>query len=230
MKKEAAVIYARVSTEQQANEGVSLDMQIARCAQYLEAKGLTLIDTIVDAGLSAKDIEHRPGLKRILAMVKRGEIGHLVTYKLDRTFRNTVEGLQMVALMARKGIALHIVSEQAAVKTDTADDEFLLTLKMGLAQRERKLVGERTKAALDRKREKGEFCGGEPPYGYRSEGGILIADLEEQKVISKIRRLRKKGYSIRRIVATLQEDGHLNRRGKLFQKTQVERILAREAA
>jgi len=230
MKKEAAVIYARVSTEQQATEGISLDMQIARCGEYLQSRGLDLIDTVVDAGLSAKDIGHRPGLTRILGMVKRGEIGHLITYKLDRAFRNTAEGLQMVSLMARKGIALHIVSEQAAMKTDTADDEFMVTLKLGLAQRERKLIGERTRAALNRKREKGEFCGGEPPYGYRSEGGILIADMEEQTVIRKVHRLRRKGFSIRRIVRCLLEDGHLNRRGKPFQKTQVERILAREAA
>lgn len=227
---EAAVIYARVSTEQQAEQGVSLDMQIARCAEYLEARGFHLTDTVVDAGLSAKSIAGRSGFLRICDMVKRREIRHVVTYKLDRAFRNTVEGLQMISLMVKKGVDLHIVSEQAAVKTDSADDEFLLTLKMGLAQRERKVIGERTKAALDRKRERGEFCGGEPPYGYLNVDGDLVPDIEEQKVIAKIRRLRKKGYSIRRIVRTLAEDRHLNRRGKLFHKTQVERILSREAA
>lgn len=225
-----AVIYARVSTDQQANEGVSLDMQIARCMEYLDAKGLTLLDTIVDAGFSAKSIAGRQGFTRIVDMLNRREINHVVTYKLDRAFRDTEEGLHLVKIMAKRGVALHIVSEQAAVRTESADDEFMLTLKLGLAQRERKVVSERTKAALHRKREKGEFCGGETPYGYRQENGMLVPDLEEQTVIRKILNLRGKGYSIRRIVRILAEDGHVNRRGKLFQKTQVERILLREAA
>ena len=225
-----AVIYARVSTDKQAEHGVSLDMQIARCLEYAEARGFALIDTVIDAGISAKTIEQRPGLTRILDMVNRKRLDHVVCYKLDRSFRNTIEGLQTVALMAKKGVSLHVVDEQAAVKSDTADDEFLLTLKMGLAQRERKLVAERTKAALARKRERNEFCGGEPPYGYRSVEGSLIPDATERQVIRKIRNLRNTGYSLRRIVACLEQDGHLNRRGKPFAKTQVERILRREAA
>jgi site-specific DNA recombinase len=230
MRQEAAVIYARVSTEQQACEGVSLDMQIARCAEYLEAHGLVLVDTVLDAGLSAKDIAHRAGFKRILDMARRKQIAHVITWKLDRAFRNTIEGLQTLTLLGSRCVELHIVSEQSTVKSETADDEFMTTLKLSLAARERKLVGERTKSALDRKRERGEFCGGEAPYGFQNVNGTLVEDLAEQKVIRRIVSLRKKGYSIRRIVSTLAEDGYLNRRGKLFQKTQVERILHREAA
>lgn len=225
----SAVIYARVSTDEQAEQGVSLDMQVARCMEYVEARGLTLTDTIVDPGFSAKTLD-RPGMRRILDMVTRREIGHVITWKLDRFSRNTVESLQLVSLMTKRGIELHIVSEQGTVKTDSADDEFLFTLKMGLAQRERKLIAERTRAALARKRERHEFTGGEPPYGYRNVEGSLIPDIEEQRVIGKIRSLRNQGYSLRRIVVCLHEDGHLNRRGKPFQKTQIERILAREAA
>ncbi len=212
------------------------------------------MDTVIDAGLSAKSVSGRAGLRGILDMVSRKQIQHVVTLKLDRFSRNTVEALQMVALMAKKGVDLHVVSEQGEVKNDSADDEFLLTLKCGLAQRERKIIGERTKFALDRKRERGEFCGGEAPYGYewigyrlvpykpkhgevvtdirkfRRTGGRLVPNMEEQRIVSKIRSLRKRGYSIRRIVACLREDGHLNRRGQFFQKTQVARILAREAA
>ena len=98
--KKGAVIYARVSTEEQAREGISLDAQVARCLEYAQAKGLNLSDTIIDAGISAKDIEHRPGLMRILDLVNRRQIGHVVTFKLDRLFRNTVNSLQTVALMA----------------------------------------------------------------------------------------------------------------------------------
>ena len=228
--QEAAVIYARVSTDRQAEEGISLDMQVARCMEYAEKKGLTVIDTVIDAGISAKTIAGRSGFERILDMVKHHKVAHVLTYKLDRAFRNTGEGLEVLSTMQKKGTELHIVDRGETVQTAKADDEFLWTLQLSLAQRERKLVSERTKVALARKRERSEYCGGEPPYGYQRIEGALVPDLEEQKVIAKIRRLRRKGYSIRRIVACLREDGHLNRRGKYFQKTQVERILAREAA
>ncbi len=227
---EAAIIYCRVSTDKQAEQGISLEMQLTRCVEYCETEGLDILDTIVDAGISAKTIAGRQGFMKIMDLIRKRKIRHLVTYKLDRAFRSTLEGLQVIELMNKKGCGLHIVDEHSTVKTESADDEFMLALKMSLAQRERKLVSERTKDALDRKREKGEFCGGEPPYGHRNEAGMLVPDIEEQAVIKKIRKLRTKGYSIRRVAKCLEEDGHLNRRGKAFTKTAVERIIKREAA
>jgi DNA invertase Pin-like site-specific DNA recombinase len=219
------VIYTRVSTDQQAKEGVSLDMQLARCMEYCEKQGLTVLDTVVDAGVSAKSIAGRHGFEKIMDLIRHRKVRHVVTYKLDRAFRNTVEGLGCVELMNRKGCALHIVDEHGAVRTESADDEFLLALKMSLAQRERKLVSERTKAALARKRERGEFTGGEAPYGYRNEGGKVVPEMEEQRTIAKVRKLRKAGHSIRRIVGCLEQDGCVSRSGRPFGKTQVERIL-----
>lgn len=228
--KNQAVIYSRVSTSEQAEQGVSLDMQIARCAEYAISKGFEVIDTVVDAGLSAKDMAHRPGLLRILEMVKCRQIGHVVCLKLDRLSRSVTDSLEMVGLMAKNSVQLHVVSEEGAVKTATADDEFLLTLKAGLAQRERRVIGERTRQALARKRERNEYCGGQVPYGYLVENDLLMPNLDEQRIISKIRNLRNKGYSLRRIVAHLGEHGVVNRNGKAITKTSVERLLKLEAA
>jgi site-specific DNA recombinase len=193
--------------------------------EYCEREGLNVLDTVVDAGISAKSITGRPGFEKIVELIRRRKVRNVVTYKLDRAFRNTVQGLQCIELMNQKGCALHIVDEQSAVRTESADDEFMLALKMSLAQRERKLVSERTKAALARKRERNEFTGGEPPFGYRNDNGKLVPDIEEQKVLKKIRSLRQRGYSIRRITRCLAEDGCLNRRGRPFAKTQIERLL-----
>ena len=219
------VIYTRVSTAQQSEQGISLEMQLARCLEYCETAGLDVLDTILDAGVSAKTIAGRQGFTKIMDLIRKRKVRHLVTYKLDRAFRNTVEGLQVIELMNKKDCALHIVDKHSAVKTESADDEFMVALEMSLAQRERKLVSERTKAALRRKREKGEFCGGEAPYGYRNDNGSIAPDLEEQRVIAKVRKLRKSGHSIRSIVRCLAEDGVLSRSGKPLAKTQVERIL-----
>lgn len=222
--KDQTVIYARVSTEDQADRGISLDAQLAACADYCTGKGLNIVDSVVDPGFSAKSL-NRPGLKRILDMVNHREVHHVACYRLDRLSRSVVDALQVVSLMARKGVQLHIVSEQGTVKSDTADDEFLLTLKAGLAQRERKLIGERTAFALRRKRERREFCGGQPPFGFQAVEGKLVPDMVEQRVVKDIRTLRNRGYSIRRIVRRLGEKGYVNRKGRPFTKTAVERIV-----
>ena len=222
-----AIIYARVSTQDQADNGISLDAQVARCLEYCQTQGFPVLDTIIDA-VSAKDIDHRPGLQRILALANHRRIAHVVCLKLDRFTRNTVNALQLVSFLARKSVELHIVQENGHVKTDSAEDEFLLTLKAGLATRERKVIAERTRLAMQRKRERQEYCGGESPFGYRAASGKLFSDPQEQAIIRTIRKWRNEGTSIRRIVARLRDMGYRNRKRKPFAKTAIERILKSE--
>ncbi|MEW6352210.1 MAG: recombinase family protein [Thermodesulfobacteriota bacterium] len=230
MKKQIGIIYTRVSTDRQAQEGISLDAQLTRCLEYAESKGIEVLETITDAGLSAATIEKRPGLVRALGLIGKGKAAHLITYRLDRLTRNTADFLGLAAQLEKKKAQLHLVGEDGALRTDSADSEFLATLRASLAARERKLVSERTKVALARKRERCEYCGGQVPYGYSVQNGKLIPNTEEQQVIRKVRNLRRKGFSIRRIVEHLTEHGILNRKGKAFGKTSVERILKKEAA
>jgi DNA invertase Pin-like site-specific DNA recombinase len=81
---------------------------------------------------------------------------------------------------------------------------------------ERRLIGERTKAALSHKRSRNEKTGGDVPYGYDlTPAGILIKNDTEQKVIKTIQRLNRDGYSLRRICRELEKEGHLTKRGNL---------------
>ncbi|MFZ5501429.1 MAG: recombinase family protein, partial [Candidatus Micrarchaeota archaeon] len=193
---ESAVIYARVSTDQQAAQGVSLDAQIARALEYCGQRGLHVEDTVVET-VSAKDVDHRPGLKRILKLVDRRKIGHVVCWKQDRLSRNTVDSLEILGLFAKRGAQLHEVCEQAAVKVDSADSEFLFTLKASLATRERRIIGERTAFAMARKRDRGERVSRFPLFGYRFEGDRVVEDPTEQDIIRTVFRLAASGLSIR---------------------------------
>ncbi|MBI5571150.1 MAG: recombinase family protein [Desulfomonile tiedjei] len=216
-----AIGYRRVSTEEQGREGVSLDMQAAQIRLYCEANNLDLVEIVSDAGISAKDIDHRPGMTRVLDMVKRHEVGHVVTYKLDRIFRNTIDSLQTVALMAKCGVELHIVTENQAVRSESADDEFLLTLKASLAQRERRLISERTKAALAQKKSKGERVG-RVPFGWDvEESGVLIENASEQAIRSEIVAKRAQGHSFNRIAQELNGRGVPSKSGGRWAHTQV---------
>jgi site-specific DNA recombinase len=78
--------YVRVSTEEQSKEGVSVDSQIAKIKAYCLLYELTLVDVVVDAGISAKTLK-RPGLTPVLAMLKAKKVDGVVVTKLDRLSR-----------------------------------------------------------------------------------------------------------------------------------------------
>src|SRR5579872_5990046 len=84
------IAYLRVSTEKQADRGVSLDAQRVKAAAYAELYDLELVETIVDAGESAKSLD-RPGLQRALAMLKGGAADALLVVKLDRLTRSVAD-------------------------------------------------------------------------------------------------------------------------------------------
>jgi hypothetical protein len=106
-----AIGYIRVSTDGQAREGVSLDAQRERIEAYAKAKGLELVDVLVDEGLSGKTID-RPALQLLLKRCRTGAVGHVIIWKLDRLTRRTRHLLRLVedVFLARR-IELHSVSE-----------------------------------------------------------------------------------------------------------------------
>ncbi|MBM4327965.1 MAG: recombinase family protein [Deltaproteobacteria bacterium] len=222
-----AIGYIRVSSQEQAREGISLEMQAAKVRVYCELNDLTLVEIIEDAGISAKSIKGRPGIQSILEMVNARQIDAVVVFKLDRLARNTVECLRMAEVMDKTGVALHSITEK--LDTQSALGRFFFTLTASLAEMERNLIAERTAAALAQKRANGEKTGGLCPYGFRSVNGKLEPDPAEQGVIHRMRGLRAQGVSYRGIADKLTEEGTMTRKATRFRETQIIRIL-REAA
>jgi len=139
-----AVAYVRVSTEEQATEGISLEAQNHRVRAYCELRGLELVDIITDAGVSAgKPLARRDGGARLLHLIRRGEAVAVVAFKLDRLFRNCADCLTVTATWDRSGVALHLIDLGGqAVDTSTAMGRFFLTVMAGAAEMERGLVAE----------------------------------------------------------------------------------------
>jgi site-specific DNA recombinase len=106
---------------------------------------------------------------------------------------------------------------------------FFFTLTAALAEMERRIIGERTKAALSHKRSRNEKTGGDVPYGYDlTPAGILIENDTEQRVIKTIRRLNNDGYSLRKICQELESEGHKTKRGNaVWQPSTISKILKR---
>lgn len=213
--------YIRVSTDKQADKGVSLDAQREKLEAYAKLYDLDLVDVIVDAGESAKTL-NRPGLERALSMLGN-EADALLVVKLDRLTRSVAD---LGALLEThfKNAALLSVSEQ--IDTRTAAGRLVLNVLASVSQWEREAIGERTSAAMRHKQAQGQYIGGKVPYGYTLEAGELVKHENEQKVIQCVRELRESGLSYRAIVSELQSRGFKSRTGKTFSPMQVKRMAA----
>src|SRR3954468_11614111 len=140
------IAYLRVSTDKQADRGVSLDAQRAKVNAYAELYDLELADVIVDAGESAKSLD-RPGLQRALAMLKAGDAEALLVVKLDRLTRSVVDlGSLVERYFAPGKAALLSVGEQ--IDTRSAAGRLVLNVLASVSQWEREAIGERTATVM----------------------------------------------------------------------------------
>jgi site-specific DNA recombinase len=220
------IAYLRVSTEKQADRGVSLDAQRAKVAAYAELYELELVEVVVDAGESAKTLD-RPGLQRALGMLKSGKAEALLVVKLDRLTRSVVDlGRLVDGYFAPGKAALLSVGEQ--IDTRSAAGRLVLNVLASVSQWEREAIGERTAAAMQHKAGQGEYTGGAAPYGYRLAGDAehLEPVAEEQAVLAVVRELRAAGLSFRKVAAELAVRGVLNRNGRPFDAARLCRMVA----
>lgn len=207
-----AIGYIRVSTEDQAKEGVSLDNQREKIKTYCQLKDFTLVKIIEDAGISAKNLK-RPGVQKVLELTRKKKVDAVVVYKLDRIFRSTVDALETTKMFDRYGISFHSIQE--TLDTKSAMGRFFFTLTAALAEMERGIIGERTKVALSHKRSRNEKTGGDIPYGFNLvSNGLLVENKNEQGGIRLIHRLKDKGHTLREICEKLEKEGYKTKRGK----------------
>lgn len=225
-KRKIVAVYVRVSTAEQAQSGLGLESQRARCLAYVEALGLAdgcEVRVFEDAGVSAASVA-RPALQELLALVRRREVSAVVVLKLDRLTRNIRDLLELVDTMQRSGASLASVSER--IDASTATGRLMLQLLGVFAEFEREQIRERTRAAVAQKRARGE-AHGFVPFGAREVAGRLQAVSDEIEAIDLMVRRRAEGASLRAIAAELQAEGFKTKRGGQWRACTVDVVLRR---
>lgn len=224
-----AVAYIRVSTNEQAKQGVSLEAQEARIKAYCELMGLELVYLAREEGVSAsKPLSKRPEGAKILQIIKKESIGHVIALKLDRLFRSTVDALNQTKEWDKQGIALHLLDMGGqSIDTSTAIGRLFLTMTAGFAEMERSLISERTAAALTHKKDTRQAYT-HTPYGFDRIGDELVANKDEQHVIKMMVQWRQQGWSFRAIVKQLNEDQIPTKLGKNWHAPSVRYIINNE--
>lgn len=221
--------YIRVSSQEQADSGVSVEAQRDKLAAYCVAHDLTLVAVYTDAGISAGTMD-RPGLRDALAALKSGTARGLLVAKLDRLTRSVRDlGTLLDDFFAPGRFDLLSVSD--SIDTRSAAGRLMLNVLTSVAAWEREAGGERTAAALDKLRSSRRVYG-QIPVGLRDSGKrdadgrrILATDAAGTATIKRARALRDEGYSLRQIAATLTDEGRKTAKGGAWAAETVRSML-----
>jgi site-specific DNA recombinase len=202
------VVYTRVSTEDQAREGVSLAAQKDACLTLCKLRNLTNADAVEEAGFSAKTLK-RPGISGILEAIKAGQIQTLVVWRLDRLTRNLRDLLDLVECFDRHKVALVSVMEQ--LDTGSPMGRLMLSMLGAVAQWERESIAERVKLGIRHRKSLGGFTGGHVPTATAVIGGPgtrkLVADPQWGSIASQAWQRVTDGSSLAEAAAWLTAQG-----------------------
>ena len=182
-------LYERVSTEEQALRGFSIETQIANLEEYCEKNNLRIVDHYTDEGISGtKPPLKRPALNRLIEDVKAGKIDLIIFTKLDRWFRSVKEYFKVQEILDEHGVEWRAIHEN--YDTTTANGQMAITMFLAIAQNERDRTAERIKVVFAHKRKNKEACFSRAPLGYKKvkdENGIrrLVKDETTRPIIEE---------------------------------------------
>jgi len=224
--KPKAIGYVRVSTEEQAADGVSLAAQEAKIKAYADLYDLDLVEIIVDAGQSAKTLD-RPGIKRALEMLTDKKADGLLVAKLDRLTRSVADLNRLIERFFSEKAGRLLWSVADAIDTRTAAGRLVLNILASVSQWEREAIAERTRDALRHKKALGQRVGS-VPFGSRlaADGITLEPEPAEREIMDLVAELRRSGLSIRGIVSEMNSRGVLTKEGGKWHIATVQRVLA----
>jgi site-specific DNA recombinase len=220
--KRLAIGYARVSTDKQADHGVSLMAQAAKINAMAAVQDLNLIEIVTEGGESAKNMA-RPGLQRLLTLVDAGKVAVVIIAKLDRLTRSVRDLADLLERFEKRRVSLVSVAE--SLDTGSAAGRLVLNIMVSVSQWEREAIGERTAVALQHKRASKLVYTHKIPYGYNREGQRLVPVDAEQAVIRRVKAWRSQGWTLRRIADTLNQDGISTKQGSRWFAQTVKDIL-----
>ncbi len=209
MNKKNAAIYCRVSTEDQAREGYSLPEQQEKLKYLCKYREYNIYEVYEDAGISAKDMEHRPQFQKMLESVRDGKVDVIVAYKLDRLTRSVRDLEILISELEKYNCSLECAMDD--INTSTANGRFFVRMLTVLSQLEIERVSERTKFGMV-----GAIKDGHIPVrkilGFMRKDKKLIINPAESNIVERIFDLYYKGKSYQQIANIFNDEKVLNKK------------------
>lgn len=210
-------IYARVSTDEQAEHGYSIDAQLDTLRNYSALYNKQIIGEYVDRGVSGKSTKGRYELQRLLKDAEDGEFDEVIVWKINRMARKNIDLLQIVDLLDKNNIAFRSFSEN--FETETPMGRFALQMMGAVGELERNTIVDNVKMGHKQRAKTGSH-NGKVPLGYRIVKGstegrgknteVIILD-EEAMLVRKIFEMYASGQGLKAIANSLNRDGYTTR-------------------
>lgn len=207
-----ALLYARVSTSMQVNDGVSLDVQERQLQQAAELAGYTDIELVREEGRSGKSISGRPALTEALKRLDSGEAKAIFVTRIDRLARSTKDFLSIIDRANTKGWRLIMLDLN--LDTATYQGRFVVTIMSALAEMERGIIASRQKDVHKDRRDRGIVWGVD--MGPKNKAPQELKDL----IVS----LRDSGKSYQHIADYLNSSGEPTQNGRQWYPTTVRNL------
>jgi DNA invertase Pin-like site-specific DNA recombinase len=215
-KKQIALLYARVSTQMQVNDGMSLGAQERELRRAAEAAGYTEMELLREEGRSGKSIKGRPVLRAALERLDSGDAAAIFVTRVDRLARSTKDFLSIVDRASSNDWT--IVLLDLNLDTSTPHGRFVVTIMSALAEMERAIIAERQRDVHRDRKEKGL------KWGVDLGPKQMITD----ELYSKIKQYRESGMSYRQIADRLNKDSVKTALNKKWHPTTVKNYLDKE--
>ena len=211
---ESALIYARYSPRPKEkrlkmDDGETINHQFAVCEKYCQMRELDVYALLSDEGESARKspLFDRPEGRKLQYPPK--EVKHIVAAKLDRFFRDTINGIQMLKLWSDAGITVHFADQGGcSFNVETATGRLMMRTLLAFGEFEADISSERTSAAMLHRQRNGEIMSSKLPFGQKidphDQKRSVPCDYEMQ-IIHQVKQLRSTGLTYRAIVDRMKD-------------------------
>ena len=199
-------LYSRVSTEEQAKYGFSIEAQKSELQKYAIEHNYAIVDEYVDEGVSGGKL-HRPELDRMLNDVRKNKIDMILFVKLDRWFRSVSYYYKVQEVLDQYNVAWKCTQED--YETETSAGKFKVNIMLSVNQQFKDATSERIKSVFKYKNENGYYITQSVPFGYKTQktdGGLkIVIDEEKKQIVNEVFLMLSQTNSIRKTVLTINE-------------------------
>lgn len=218
-------IYLRVSTEEQAKEGFSINAQKEKLTSYAKVNDWEIVDYYIDDGISAKNLKDRPNINRLIDDVKSGKVNNVLVYKLDRLTRSVKDLINLIELFEEYNCSFNSLTEK--LDTTNAVGRMFIKIIGIFAEFERENLAERVSFGYEQKTREGNYTNtqGVNGYDYIVGKGNLVVNNQEKEIVNRIYEMYLSGTSMLKIAKTFNRENVPSKRGGYWSQSTIKSIL-----
>lgn len=214
-----AVIYARYSSHGQTEQ--SIEGQLRDNYAWAEQQGITVVGEYIDRALTGTK-DARPDFQRMIVDAAKRQFEMVIVWKLDRFARNRYDSAIYKAKLKKYGVKVVSVKENI---TDSPEGIILEGLLESMAEYYSANLSQNIRRGQRESIAKGKYCGGTPPFGYKTQNGKLVADEKTAPIIRYVFDQYAQGVPKKQIIEALNQRGVRNENGKLLSYSSFQRAL-----